>query len=195
MWHFRIWFSRNGGVGWMVGLDDLRGLFQPVILWFSKGLPRGGQPVPAARAHLGPCSVAPEMATLQGFEEAKEGRQLADDGRSRLCAGGCGGNAAALGWQPGVEPIRHVLQQGSASLQAPPAPLPPPCLEPFQPQARPEEQRAPLKPPAIYLPPGKYLLGNSLRRAEQSCRVTPPPAKHTWYKSGFWNRKRLIIIL
>jgi len=23
MWHFRIWFSRNGGVGWMVGLDDL----------------------------------------------------------------------------------------------------------------------------------------------------------------------------
>ena len=30
--HFRIWFSRNGGVGWMVGLDDLRGLFQPMIL-------------------------------------------------------------------------------------------------------------------------------------------------------------------
>jgi len=23
------WFSRHGGVGWMVGLDDLRGLFQP----------------------------------------------------------------------------------------------------------------------------------------------------------------------
>jgi len=23
---------RNGGVGWMVGLDDLRGLFQPIIL-------------------------------------------------------------------------------------------------------------------------------------------------------------------
>jgi len=32
MWHFRIWFSRHGGIGWMVGLDDLRGLFQPMIL-------------------------------------------------------------------------------------------------------------------------------------------------------------------
>jgi len=29
MWHFRIWFSRHGGVGLMFGLDDLRGLFQP----------------------------------------------------------------------------------------------------------------------------------------------------------------------
>ena len=27
-------FSRHGGVGWMVGLNDLRGLFQPMILWF-----------------------------------------------------------------------------------------------------------------------------------------------------------------
>ena len=27
-----IWFSRHDGVGWMVGLDDLRGLFQPMIL-------------------------------------------------------------------------------------------------------------------------------------------------------------------
>ena len=26
---FRTWFSRHGGVGLMVGLDDLRGLFQP----------------------------------------------------------------------------------------------------------------------------------------------------------------------
>jgi len=25
---FRTWFSRHGGVGLMVGLDDLRGLFQ-----------------------------------------------------------------------------------------------------------------------------------------------------------------------
>ena len=32
LWHFWIWFSRNDGVGWMVGLDDLRGLFQPTIL-------------------------------------------------------------------------------------------------------------------------------------------------------------------
>jgi len=31
MWHFRIWFSRHGGVGLAVGLDDLRGLFQPMI--------------------------------------------------------------------------------------------------------------------------------------------------------------------
>jgi len=29
LWHFRIWFSRHGGVGVMVGLDDLRGLSQP----------------------------------------------------------------------------------------------------------------------------------------------------------------------
>ena len=35
MWHFRIWFSRHGGVGWMVGVDDFRGLFQPTILRFS----------------------------------------------------------------------------------------------------------------------------------------------------------------
>jgi len=34
MWHLGIWFSRHGGVGLMVGLDDLRGLFQPMILWF-----------------------------------------------------------------------------------------------------------------------------------------------------------------
>jgi len=32
MWHFKIWFSRNGGVGLVVGLDDLRGLFQAIIL-------------------------------------------------------------------------------------------------------------------------------------------------------------------
>ena len=25
----RVWFSRHGGVGLMVGLHDLRGLFQP----------------------------------------------------------------------------------------------------------------------------------------------------------------------
>ena len=35
MWHFGMWFGRHDGVGWMVGLDDLRGLFQPVILLFS----------------------------------------------------------------------------------------------------------------------------------------------------------------
>jgi len=29
MWHLRTWFSRRGGVGLAVGLDDLRGLFQP----------------------------------------------------------------------------------------------------------------------------------------------------------------------
>jgi len=32
MWHFRIWLSRHGGVGLMVGPDDLRGLFQPMTL-------------------------------------------------------------------------------------------------------------------------------------------------------------------
>jgi len=35
MWHFRIWFSKNDGVGWMVGLDDLRS-FQPMILCISE---------------------------------------------------------------------------------------------------------------------------------------------------------------
>ena len=28
-WHLWTWLSRRGGVGLMVGLDDLRGLFQP----------------------------------------------------------------------------------------------------------------------------------------------------------------------
>ena len=32
MWRFGIWFSRHGGVGLVVGLDDLRGLIQPMIL-------------------------------------------------------------------------------------------------------------------------------------------------------------------
>jgi len=31
-WHLGIWFSRHGGVGRLAGLDDLRGLFQPMIL-------------------------------------------------------------------------------------------------------------------------------------------------------------------
>ena len=39
MWYFGIWFSRPAGVGWMVGLYDLRGLFQPMILWFYDSLP------------------------------------------------------------------------------------------------------------------------------------------------------------
>ena len=34
MWRFGTWFSRHGGVGLMVGLDDLRGLFQPTSLWY-----------------------------------------------------------------------------------------------------------------------------------------------------------------
>jgi len=29
MWHFRTWFSRHGGGGLTVGLNDLRGFFQP----------------------------------------------------------------------------------------------------------------------------------------------------------------------
>jgi len=29
MWHLGTWFSRHGGVGLAVGLDDLRGVFQP----------------------------------------------------------------------------------------------------------------------------------------------------------------------
>ena len=28
----QVWFSRHGGAGWMVGLHDLRGLFQPMVL-------------------------------------------------------------------------------------------------------------------------------------------------------------------
>jgi len=29
MWHLGMWFIRRGGVGWTVGLDGLRGFFQP----------------------------------------------------------------------------------------------------------------------------------------------------------------------
>jgi len=29
MWHLRTWFSRHGGLGLEIGLDDLGGLFQP----------------------------------------------------------------------------------------------------------------------------------------------------------------------
>jgi len=32
MWHFRLWFSRHGGVGLTLGLDDRRRLFQPMML-------------------------------------------------------------------------------------------------------------------------------------------------------------------
>jgi len=32
MWHLGTWFSRRGGIGVTVGLDSLRGLFQPMIL-------------------------------------------------------------------------------------------------------------------------------------------------------------------
>jgi len=35
MWHFGTWFSRHGGVGVMLGLDELRGLFQSMILQFD----------------------------------------------------------------------------------------------------------------------------------------------------------------
>jgi len=38
VWHFGICFSRHGGVGWMVGLDDLRRLFQPKSLWFCDSM-------------------------------------------------------------------------------------------------------------------------------------------------------------
>jgi len=34
MWPLGPWLSSHGGVGATVGLDDLRGLFQPGILWF-----------------------------------------------------------------------------------------------------------------------------------------------------------------
>jgi len=34
MWHFGTWFSKHGGVGLTDGLD-LRGLFQPMILWYT----------------------------------------------------------------------------------------------------------------------------------------------------------------
>jgi len=34
--HFGTWFNRHGVVGWMTGLG-LRGLFQPIILWFNLG--------------------------------------------------------------------------------------------------------------------------------------------------------------
>ena len=46
MWHFRTWFSRHGGVGVTVGLDDLRGLFQPQWLYDSVAAP--GTPLMAS---------------------------------------------------------------------------------------------------------------------------------------------------
>jgi len=36
IWHFSTWFSKHGGIGLTVGLDDLRGLFQPSLFCNSK---------------------------------------------------------------------------------------------------------------------------------------------------------------
>ena len=36
MWQFRTWFSSHGGIGLTVGLDDVRGLFQPERYYDSK---------------------------------------------------------------------------------------------------------------------------------------------------------------
>ena len=57
MWHFRIWFSRHGVVGWMVGLDDLRDLFQ-LILWFYTS---------PCDAEVGDCGAGPcpDQASLE----------------------------------------------------------------------------------------------------------------------------------
>jgi len=41
MWHLGTWFSRHGGAGVTVGLDDLGDLCQPVVLWRT---PRGEGP-------------------------------------------------------------------------------------------------------------------------------------------------------
>ena len=53
--------GRNGGVGCMVGLDDLRGLFQPTILWFIfPSLTRIDE-----HLHLPETSVNPSLNTVR----------------------------------------------------------------------------------------------------------------------------------
>ena len=51
-----MWFNRHGVVGWMVGPDDLRGLFQPMILWFYGSMilfaESAASPVLAAQSHI-----------------------------------------------------------------------------------------------------------------------------------------------
>ena len=73
MWHFRTWFSRQGGVGVTVGLDDLRGLFQlsrfcdsTLYSVGSQGISwaRWGCPSPLGQATL--ACLAPEWVLVLG---------------------------------------------------------------------------------------------------------------------------------
>jgi len=59
MWHLGTWFSRHGGVGVMVGPDDLRGLFQPKQFYDSV-IP------PTLRW---PCSRFPRESSSQAFKQ------------------------------------------------------------------------------------------------------------------------------
>ena len=79
MWLFRTWFSRHGGVGITVGLDDLRGLFQPS--WFYDSAPwpvwTGRFTWPSARqnSHDGSGQQADALLCRQAPSSA--GRRLA----------------------------------------------------------------------------------------------------------------------
>ena len=66
IWHFGIWFSRHGGVGVTVGLDDLRGLFQPMILWFYGG---EGDKGDAFYNNVGPGASSSQMRSPLVWED------------------------------------------------------------------------------------------------------------------------------
>jgi len=77
--HFGTWFSRHGGVGWMVELDDVRGLFKPS--WFYDSMRDGLQMKsqktawkhqPAWRAaEPGPWGAALPLSTCLKLQEMK----------------------------------------------------------------------------------------------------------------------------
>jgi len=72
MWQFRTWFSRHGGVGLAVGLDDLRGLFQPqsfckktYLTWKSRQFPGTVQNLWATQCYWGAAPLLqPSRATF-----------------------------------------------------------------------------------------------------------------------------------
>ncbi|KAK4810983.1 hypothetical protein QYF61_014455 [Mycteria americana] len=58
MWHFRTWFSRHGGVGLTVGLDDLKGIAPNTML--AKMCSDHKKP-------NGQCRIAPETQAVLNF--------------------------------------------------------------------------------------------------------------------------------
>lgn len=178
---------------WIVSHKEQANAKFPLVVFpcgsFSKCLPRGGQPVPAAGACLGPCSVAPKTASLQGSKEGTESREPPDDGcshphasRLQLWAGNQGSNLVPVHFCK-TRLCSHPPSTATAAwFEA--------CSAPTSTRGSPAASGN--------LPPSENTSRKilfAMNKAEQSCRVTPSPAKHALYKSRFWNRKRLIIIL